>query len=323
MIGVDGTCMSMSDESELVEYFGRWNSKHGMSRFPIGRLLLAFNLKTFVTVHHETGGHGMDETELLKKMLPQLQIGDVLVGDRHFAGANLYAEYQKAGVGFITRVHQKLRIERLEVVASYDDKDFVVKMLVGAGYRKKDPALPEFILVRIIKTQAKIRGRKENFWIATSLLDAALYPADEIRNWYKKRWKVEGLIEELKIWVGADVLRSKTVEGISKEIYARIASLNLVHWLILKTAQKYDQAPNCISFSATLRLTVAQSLKMSTAPAWQLPVLYEELLDHIARSVVPHRPDRIEPRMTKRKPKDYPTLKVSRSEWRHLYAIAA
>ncbi|MEW6621347.1 MAG: hypothetical protein AB1422_18785 [bacterium] len=35
---------------------------------------------------------------------------------------------------------------------------------------------------------------------------------------YKKRWKMEGLIEEIKIWLGADVLRSKTKEGIYKEM---------------------------------------------------------------------------------------------------------
>lgn len=34
MIGIDGTCVSMSDEPELVEHFGRWNSKHGLSWFP-------------------------------------------------------------------------------------------------------------------------------------------------------------------------------------------------------------------------------------------------------------------------------------------------
>jgi hypothetical protein len=175
----------------------------------------------------------------------------------------------------------------------------------------------------VIKTRAKIRGRREEFWIATSLLDPLKYPAEEIQGWLKKRWKVEGLIEELKIWLGADVLRSKTVEGIFKELTARVIGLNLIHWLILKASAKHHKNPERLSVAAALRLTAAQSLKMSTAPAWQLPILFEELLDHIACSGVPYRPNRIEPRMIKRETKDYSALKISRAEWRFLNAVAA
>jgi thymidylate synthase ThyX len=138
----------------------------------------------------------------------------------------------------------------------------------------------------------------------------------------KKRWKVETLIEELKVWLSADVLRSKTPEGIYKELYARIIGLNLIHWLILKSAQKHTREPERMSLSAALRLAIAYSLKMSVAPPWLLPSLYETLLDHIAFSTVPCRPDRIEPRMIKRERKHYPKLKISRAEWRNM-AIAA
>lgn len=323
MIGVDGTSISMSSEPGLAQHFGLWNSRHGKSRFPVGRLLLAFNLKTLITVKHKASSSSVGEIELFKTLLPELQAGDVLIGDRHFAGANLYAEYQALGIEFITRVHQKLRIEHLEILGVYNPKDFVVKMPVGKDYRKKSSSLPESISARLIETQVKIRGKRETFWIATSLSDAEKYPAHEIRDWYKKRWKVEGLIEELKIWVGTDVLRSKTVEGIFKELYARVIGFNLVHWLISRAAQMHRQDPERLSVSAALRLTVAQSLKMSTAPFWQLTDLFRELLDLIAHSVAPYRPDRVEPRMTKRKPKDYPTLKISRLEWRGLYATAA
>lgn len=134
---------------------------------------------------------------------------------------------------------------------------------------------------------------------------------------------METLIEELKIWVSADILRSKTVEGIFKEIHARVIGLNLTHWLILRAARKHRKEVSRLSVSAALRLTTTYSLKMSAAPVWQLPHLYDELLEHIASSAVPNRPDRIEPRMIKRETKYYPALKISRQEWRDLYALAA
>ena len=174
-----------------------------------------------------------------------------------------------------------------------------------------------------IQTVIKSEGKKETVWLVTSLLEDSEYSAEEIRGWFKKRWKVETLIEELKIWLSADVLRSKTAEGIREELYARVIALNLIHWLILRAAKQYHREVERISVSATIRLTASYSLKMSAAPVWQLPSLYEDLLRHIAFSIVPYRPNRLEPRMQKREPRNYPKLKISRAEWRRIYACAA
>ncbi|OHC01518.1 MAG: hypothetical protein A2Z57_02290 [Planctomycetes bacterium RIFCSPHIGHO2_12_39_6] len=323
MIGVDGTCVSMSDEVELTERFERCNTMHGYSRFPVARVGLAFNLKTLVAISHETGSYTTSENELIRRSFGRFKSGDVLILDRRFAGANLYVEYQRAGVDFICRAHQKLRIEKLKVIQRFGKNDILVEMPLSPQYLKKDPTLLKFILVRIIKTEIKTRGKKSVLWLVTSLVDPKQYPAQEICEWYKKRWKVESLIEELKLWLGADVLRSKSTEGINKELQARIIALNLIHWLILKAAKKHQRPIEHISVSAALRLATAYSLKMSTAPGWQLPLLYNDLLLHIAHSVVPYRPDRIEPRMIKREPKDYSMLKISRDEWRTIYAAAA
>ena len=323
ILGTDGTCVSMGDEAELVKHFGRCNTHHGYSRFPLAKMTLVFNLKNLVTLHHQAGPYKTDETELLRSILPRLQRGDVLVGDRHFAGANHYGEYLQAGVEFITRAHQQLQVEALKVVQVFNSQDKLVELPINPQHRKKNPELPESILIRMIHTTVRNKGKEETFWIATSLRDPRRYPAHEIQAWLKKRWKVETLIEELKIWVGADILRSKTVAGIYKELCARILGLNLIHWLIVKASRQHDREVDRISVSAALRLAVSYSLKMSTAPGWQLPLLYEELLERIASSQVPYRPDRCEPRMIKRETKYYPMLKIARTEWRNLYAMAA
>jgi hypothetical protein len=172
MIGVDGTCVSMSDEPSLVEHFGLCNTRHGYSRFPLARITLAFDVKTLVTLGHNAGGYKKMEGELLRPLLSEFQSGDVLVGDRHFAGANLYWEYQQAGVDFITRTHHQLQVDRLKVVEIFNSKDKIVQLPFSPQHRRQNPRLPEFILVRLIQATVKIKGKKETFWIATSLRDA-------------------------------------------------------------------------------------------------------------------------------------------------------
>jgi len=242
--------------------------------------------------------------------------GDLIVCDRHFAGANLYVEYQKAGFEFITPAHQRLQIERLKRVHDYAEGDCVVAVPLTPKHRRADPSLPVHILVRMLRVTAQVRGQKQVFWLMTSLWDARKYPAQEIKDLYRQRWTVETLIEEQKVWLGSDVLRSKTADGVSKELYARIVAGNLIHWLILKACDKHQSAPKQISVAAATRLISHYSIRMSEAPKKRLNHLYEELLDKIALSVIPSRPNRLEPRLKKRDQKHYSILHTSRLQWR-------
>lgn len=316
VIGVDGRCVSMSDEAELSERYGKSKSKFGLSRFPIAQMVFAFTLKTRVTVAHQVGAYKLSEQELLRRMYAQMNKGDLIIGDRHFAGANLYVEYQQHGLEFITRTHRCLKIDRLKRIKEYSKKDFIVEPPLLPEHRRENKDLPEYVLVRIIEVRAKLRGKTEQFWLITSLLDVKKYPRNDIKDLYKKRWTVETLIEEQKIWLGSDVLGSKTAEGISKEIYARIIAGNLIHWLILKAAYKHKIAAKQISTSAATRLIRHYSIRMGDVSKKRWGDLYEELLDKIALSTIPFRPNRLEPRLKKRDQKHYSILHTSRKQWR-------
>ena len=323
VIGVDGTCVSMSDEPELQRVFGKSGSRLGKSRFPIARAVFGFDLFNITVVDYKNGSYKTGENRLFSELMHQFNNSDVIVGDRRFAGAKLYVDYIRAGLQYITRAHHRLKINRLRIRRYLGKNDYIVFMPIPKIYSHKDATLPDNIEVRILKVTAIVRGRKESFWIVTSLLCAENYPADEIRALYQRRWLVEGLIGEIKIWLGADVLRSKTEEGIQKEIYARIIAFNLIRWLMLRAAEQYGKDAGRISFAATVRLVAACSLKMSAAPFYMLPSLYADLLERIACSIVPYRPGRVEPRLKKRDQKHYSILKISRAEWRALNGIAA
>lgn len=323
LIGLDGTCYSLSDEAELAEYFGRANGKHGMSRFPLARNVIAFNLNTLIVVDHQMGPYLTSERALANQILPRLRPSDVVIDDRGFMGVPHYLLCLEQGLHFINRLPSYVKIDCLEVIRNFNSKDRLVKMPVSKHYRKKNPQEREYLLLRLVQVTGHIRGQRESFWIATSLLCPQTYPASEIRQLYKKRWRVEELLRELKVWLSADILRSKSVEQIHKELLARIIASNLIHGLILEASKKHRKDPKRLSPVAALRLTAAYSLKMSTSPAWRLPYLYQQLLEKIARSWVPFRPNRIEPRMIRRETKYYDTLKISRPKWRALYLEAA
>ena len=77
--------------------------------------------------------------------------------------------------------------------------------------REEWERLPHELLLRQIKVSVAVPGfRVEEFYIVTTLLDAAVYTADEIAGLYYCRWDVELFFRDLKTTMGMDVLRCKT-----------------------------------------------------------------------------------------------------------------
>jgi hypothetical protein len=68
-----------------------------------------------------------------------------------------------------------------------------------------------------------------------------------------------------------------------------------------------------ISFKGTADAMRQWAVKMSEASPEDLPRLHQRLLSMIARDLVPLRPDRREPRATKRRPKYYARLIAPRA----------
>lgn len=157
----------MGDEEELVSEFGRSELQNGENRFPIGRVVFGFMLNTMGLVGHKVGSYRTSENALFGKLMEELLPGDLIVGDRRFAGAKLFVEYRQKGLEFIIRAHPRLKVGSLKVVNILGNNDLIVEVLIPKVYRRKDPTLPEVINVRAIKTEAKIQGKKESFWLMT------------------------------------------------------------------------------------------------------------------------------------------------------------
>jgi len=318
---VDGTCVSMPDTPDLQAAFGTQTGYHGTARYPLARLV-AFSLAhTMSVISYAVGGYRQDENASAQPLLKSLQRGDLLLADRHFAAAHFYVRYQRAGLEFLTRKHQRLKLFRIKRLGSYGPHDFVGRLKIAETYRRQDPTLPAWIPVRFIRARWVTRGHVQTEWLVTSLLDAERYPAAEIVALHARRWRIETLFGQLKIGLSADVLRSQTPEGIYKEIAARMTALNVVRSVMLQAAAEHGvEDPLRLSFVFALRAILSFSPTLGSEPFWKLRSIYQAMLEEIAAHSVPLRPGRNEPRMIRRDRKHYPTLTTTRAEWRNAYA---
>jgi len=317
---VDGTCLTLPNEPELRKDFPPPKGNHGYGKYPLARMVCLSLARTITVINYSIGKYKQDENTLLMPMLKMLQIGDLLLADRHFAGANLYFNYMTNGLDYLTRAHQRLKISRLKRLWSYGANDFVARLKTGDFYRRMNPELPKYITARFILVTACIRGKRRYIWLVTSLLDAKEYPADEISQLYLQRWRIETLLRQFKVSISADQLRSKSVDAIKKEVAARICAINIVRTIMLEAAVENKVDPMRISFVAAVRIIIAYAPAMAMLPLHQLPMIYHAMLKEIASHLVPERPGRLEPRRLAHDPKHFPRLRITRAQWRKQYA---
>lgn len=319
---MDGTCVSMPAEKALFEHFGSNGQAPGLgkARYPLARMVVLGLAGSRAILAYALGVYLDSEVSLARTLLKHLRPGDLLIADRLFAAAHAYAMYSTHQIQFITRMHQRVKLAKLRKLKVYAPGDMLVEMPVNAKYRRAHADVPETVTVRVIR--ARIRSREGKIWlyVVTSLLSPTDYPADEIVAKYAQRWRIETLFREFKIDLSADVLRSKTPDGIEKEIAARVTALNTMRVLMLNAAVQENADVLRISFVQTLRTVINFAPGFATQRFERLPELYRRMLVEIARQTAPERPGRKEPRMIRRETKHYPTLRTTRVQWHKRHA---
>ena len=183
-------------------------------------------------------------------------------------------------------------------------------------YQKEDSNLPNKIMVRFIQSVIRIRGQRKTVWFVTSLLDTDKYMAKDVIALYNCRWRIETLFREAKVNLSADVLRSKLVDNVYKEMSARFIAINIIRMIAIEAADfKKIENPNRISFVHAIWVILTYSIAFVFNPKAKAALIYKSMLIEIASNIVPQRPDRNEPRAVRRERKHYPSLKITRTQW--------
>ena len=161
--------------------------------------------------------------------------------------------------------------------------------------------LPATLTVREVRrTIARPGFRPVTLTIVTTLLDPREYPADELFALRLRRWDVETDIRHLKTTMGMEILHCKTAEGVQKELWVFLLIYNLVRAVMLAAAKRQKVAVSRISFASALH--------------WMRSAKEGDELARLA--VVPDRPNRMEPRVLKRRPKEYDRMVRPREKMR-------
>lgn len=318
LLALDGTTVSMPRAPTLFKHYGAHRARTTTVRYPLARFCSLLAVGTSTIMDYRFGPFTTTETAMATEMIRGIGPGDLVLADRYFAGSPMLARLLARGADFLMRKNARLLVDRLPVVRRVGRDDFITDLPMNKPARRQDPALPETVRVRLFRaTWTTPAGEVLSEWFVTSLLDAKRFKRRTLANLYHQRWRIETSYLEFKQTFHADVLRSKTVANVEKELAAHVLAYQLVRRLIVAAAAKHDRKPTQISLLGAARLVVRFSHHMAAAPTWTLPIYYERLLDAIAAHKINVRPGRLEPRALTREWKHYPHLRMTRSAWRN------
>jgi len=327
---VDGTGFSMPDTKELREHFGQSGAQRAGCGFPVAHLLAMFDAGTGLLVKMLAAPLRTHDLAQVANFHPELRPGDVLLGDKAFACFVHLALLLRAKLHGVFRAHQRTLVSfrRDRKLLGKCPKGTKATRAIGRLVRKlgrydqivesrKSPVcprwmtadeyatLPDSIEVRELRYWTRRRGFRTRFvTLVTTLLDAELYPLEELAALYGRRWEVETNFAHLKTTMRMDVLRCQTVEGVLKELIMFALVYNLARLVMLAAAREQGLPHNRLSFVDALRW-LASACRDKT----ELELL-----------VNPRRPGRFEPRVLKRRPTQYRLMRQPRCQLRQQLA---
>lgn len=320
---MDSTSFSMPDTLELREYFGMPSNQKPGCGFPVAHTMALFDARTGVWEADVVSPLNTGDVSNTPQIHGRLSEGDVVLGDDAFSTYAHVALLLQREMNALFPNHHKRRVDftpgrphakpgegkglpKSRWIKSLGKDDQLVEWFKPRSRpkwmtREQFDALPDSIIVREVRRTVRRKGfRPITVTIITTLLDEQKYPAEELIKLRMSRWVVETDLRHLKTTLGMELLHCEKVEGVKKEVAVFQIVYNLVRVVMMEGARRQGVPLDRISFADAL--------------AWMRHAGPEDELPDLV--VNPYRPNRVEPRAVKRRPKEYDRLTKPRGELR-------
>jgi len=218
-IGCDGSRLECPRSAELEKRLGQ---AAGKDSAPSLWLTAMVHLSTGILWSWRLGkGTGSEETHLLQLLatLPPLAL---LVCDAGFVGYVLFAAIGKAKRSFLIRLCSRAYLYTLEKVEIAQFQEGEVFYWPEWAREKKLPPLQ----VRLIRIRDK-QG-KHDVWLLTNVLDRNQLSRGMAAQFYRWRWRNEGLFRTYKRTLNKVKLFSRTIVQVHREAEGSLLALQLL-----------------------------------------------------------------------------------------------
>jgi hypothetical protein len=250
LVSLDGSTLEVADESANREAFGVPGTHQGATGYPQLRFVGLLEHATHALFGVTLGGYKDAEMVLAHETIHHLQPDMLCLADRGFPGYPLWLAASRSGAQLLWRVPKN---RKLPLKARLSDGSYLSRIEPAPQTRKTIDKEVQPLTVRVIDYRLPgVPDAQPVYRLITTLLDAAIAPAQELAALYHSRGSIETTFAEIKTTLkGADVvLRSKTPELVRQEFWGMLLAHHMVRKLMLEAALACERPPGYPEFQA-------------------------------------------------------------------------
>lgn len=307
---LDGTTVSMPDTPANQQAFPQSRNQQPGLGFPLARLVAILSLGHAAVLDWAMGpcrGEDTSEQALFRQLLGALEHGDIVLADGYHCTYWNLAMLKARGVDVLMHqnVHRSYDFRRGKRLAR---GDHIVQWTRPERPAWMDQqtyfAMPQSLSVREVRVNDRV--------LVTTLLDARTAPAGELDRLYASRWNIEVDLRSIKAEMGMDILRCKSPEMIRKEVAVHLLTYTLVRAVMAQAASLAGVLARSLSFKRAMQLLNAYHQQLRHSAGARASLMIAHVLGALAAIRLPWRPNRVEPRAVKRRPKPHRLLMIPR-----------
>ena len=290
---LDGSSVRTAYSAELAQLYPPGSNQYGQAHWPVLRLVVAHDLHTGLAMRPEWGPmYGPDavsEQALFQRAIGRLPQGAAVLGDANFGVFSVAWAATQTGHPVLLRL-TKSRAQHLAGEPLRDGIDRELEWKASRADRRTNPDLPLRAAVRgrLLVQRVEPSNGAQPFLLAlfTSLPD----PAQQVVQFYGRRWNIETDLRTLKTTLALDQLNCTSAEMVAKEIEMGMAAYNLVRAATWLASQQSGIPPRGYSFTTVARIlqTFGPALAVTDDPQ-QKQRIADQILYYVQQAQLPRR----------------------------------
>ena len=314
LMAIDGTTEEVPDTPANSAAFGRASGSRGDGSFPQLQLVYLCEVGTHAIVDVVWGPYADSERVGGVTLLRSVEPGMLLLWDGAFQTLAMSQACRQRGAHFLGRLPRTVKPQVEERLA-----DGSYLMTLRAHWRRGKPKQSP-LMVRVIEyelTDPNRPGYREVRRLATSLLDAAQYPATALVLTYHERWEIELVVDELDTHQRQprQPFRSRTPDGVVQELYGMLIAHYAIRTSMHALAGRLALPPDRLSFVRCVRLLREWTLHLLWCSVRQRTRLLRQLDHALQGCILRARVNRGYPREVKRKMSRYLRKRPGEPPW--------
>jgi Insertion element 4 transposase N-terminal/Transposase DDE domain len=276
LMAIDGTTLDLPDTPDNARCFGRPSTSRGLGvgAFPQLRILWLVEAGTHLLCDVVLRPYFRGEAPAARQLLRSVGAGMLVMWDRGLHSYAMIRDTRARGAACLGRVGKAVVLDPEQILA---DGTFLARVYPSPKARRHQQ---DGILVRVIEytiDDPARPGHGQRHRLLTSLLEPAIYPAEDLAAAYHERWEIESTADEVKTHQAdrrpAPPVRSRRPREVVQEVYGLLLAHLAVRLTMAEAAAVAGVDPDELSFTGTLRIlrrAVSQFQRSQLDPA-QLP----------------------------------------------------